>query len=89
MFENLMLNLRNIGNTILHYSWVIGILVGLFMLAILSPGEIITYKDIFLVTFIMIIVWIKWAIIGFAIRTFANLFLVKPEENQRIKNGIL
>ena len=82
MFENLMLNLRSIGNTILHYSWVPALIAGAFLFLIL-PSEATIGQEGFIPSTLMVMsfVWIKWAIIGFLIRGFANLFLVKPEGN--------
>ncbi len=68
MFENLMLNLRTIGNTIFHYSWVPALIAGAFLFLILPPEATLGQEGFISSTLmLMTFVWIKWAIIGFLI----------------------
>ena len=68
MFETFIKNARYWGHVLLIYSWVIGILT--FLMLVVITHEI---GDSLVIGAFM---WVKWAIIGFVIELFANMFLV-------------
>ncbi len=69
MSENFVKNGRYFANKILKFSWIVGFLTGLIVLIL---GQNITGAAL-----IGFIVWIKWLVIGFVIRTFFDMFLIR------------
>ncbi len=69
MSENFVKNSRYFANKILKFSWIVGLLTFLIVLIL---GQNITGAAL-----LGVIVWIKWLVIGFVIRTFFDMFLIR------------
>ena len=67
MFETFIKNIKHFGHSVFIYSWVIGVLGAL--------GFIIITHEIGISLIVGIVMWIKWAIIGFLMELFADMFL--------------
>ena len=74
MFENLLRNIRDTGQFMMKYSWVLGLFLAVVYL-LFGGLEALAISVI-----IGIFVWLKWLFIGFIITIICDLFLVNPED---------